>query len=82
MDGIKKVLVPKTNINDVLIEEKYKDKIEIIAVNTLTDVLKNALIGPGKQELLKKLREMRPPKITGKIELDSETNIAGKKIID
>jgi len=80
--GIKKVLVPKSNINDVLIEEKYKDKIEIIAVNTLTDVLKNALTGPGKQELLKKLKEMRPPKITGKIELDSETTIAGKNIIN
>ena len=47
--GIKKVLIPKSNINDVLIEEKYKDKIEIIAVSTLTDVLKNALTVPGKQ---------------------------------
>ena len=73
--GIKKVLVPKSNINDVLIEEKYKDKIEIIPVNTLTDVLKNALTGPGKIELLKKLKEMRPPRITGKIELDSEKKI-------
>jgi len=73
--GIKKVLVPKSNINDVLIEEKYKDKIEIIPVSTLTDVLKNALTGPGKTELLKKLKEMRPPRITGKIELDSEKKI-------
>ena len=80
--GIKKVLIPKSNINDVLIEEKYKDKIEIIPVNTLTDVLKNALIGPGKQELLKKLSEMKPPRITGKIELDSEKILTGKKIID
>ena len=80
--GIKKVLIPKSNINDVLIEEKYKDKIEIIPVTTLTDVLKNALIGPGKQELLKKLSEMKPPRITGKIELDSEKILTGKKIID
>jgi Lon-like ATP-dependent protease len=80
--GIKKVLIPKSNINDVLIEEKYKDKIEIIPVNTLTDVLKNALIGPGKQELLKKLSEMKPPRITGKIELDSEKILTGKNIID
>lgn len=80
--GIKKVLIPKSNINDVLIEEKYKDIIEIIPVNTLTDVLKNALIGPGKQELLKKLSEMKPPRIIGKIELDSEKILTGKKIID
>ena len=80
--GIKKVLIPKSNINDVLIEEKYKDKIEIIPVTTLTDVLKNALIGPGKQELLKKLSEMKPPRVTGKIELDSEKILTGKKIID
>jgi Lon-like ATP-dependent protease len=79
--GIKKVLVPKSNINDVLIEEKYKDKIEIIPVNTLTDVLINALTGKGKQELLKKLKEMRPPRVSGKIELDSEKIITSKKII-
>ena len=79
--GIKKVLVPKSNINDVLIEEKYKDKIEIIPVNTLTDVLKNALTGDGKLELLKKLKEMRPPRVSGKIELESEKIIPGKKII-
>ena len=78
--GIKKVLIPKSNLNDVLIEDKYKDKIEIIPVNTLTDVLNNALTGPGKQTLLKKLKEMRPPKITGKIELDSEQSNRKKTI--
>jgi Lon-like ATP-dependent protease len=80
--GIKKVLVPKSNLNDILIEEKYKDKIEIIPVNTLNEVLKNALTGPGKEELLKKLIEMRPPRITGKIELDSEKKLAKKNIIN
>jgi Lon-like ATP-dependent protease len=80
--GIRKVLIPKSNLNDVLIEDKYTDKIEIIPVTTLTDVLINALTGPGKQELLKKLKEMRPPKITGKIELDSEKAMSRKNIIN
>jgi Lon-like ATP-dependent protease len=70
--GIKKVLIPKANLDDVLIEDKYKDKIEIIPVETLNDVLENALVGEGKEELLKKLKAMRPPKITGKVELESE----------
>jgi len=61
--GIKKVLVPEANLNDVLIEDKYKGKIEIIPVETLSDVLENALVGEGKEELLRKLKTMRPPKI-------------------
>jgi Lon-like ATP-dependent protease len=73
--GIKKVLVPKANLNDVLIEDKYKDKIEVIPVETLTDVIENALIGEGKKELLKKLKDMKPPKVTAKIELESEKKI-------
>ncbi|MBU0497328.1 MAG: ATP-dependent protease LonB [Candidatus Thermoplasmatota archaeon] len=70
--GIKKVLIPKSNFLDVLIEDKYHEQIEIVPVETLTDVLENALIGDGKEQLLKKLRAMRPPKIIGKVELESE----------
>jgi len=70
--GIKTVLIPKANLNDVLIEDKYKKIIEIIPVETLTDVLQNALVGNGKEDLLRKLKEMRPPKIIGKVELESE----------
>jgi len=72
LTGIKTVLIPKANLNDVLIEEEFKDKIEIIPVETLNDVLKNALVGEGKEELLKKLKAMRPLKIVGKVELESE----------
>jgi Lon-like ATP-dependent protease len=70
--GIKTVLIPKANLNDVLIEDKYKKIIEIIPVETLTDVLQTALVGNGKDELLQKLKDMRPPKIIGKVELESE----------
>ena len=70
--GIKTVLIPKANLQDVLVEDKYKEKIEIIPVETLSDVLEHALVGEGKERLLKKLKDMRPPKIMGKVELDSE----------
>jgi Lon-like ATP-dependent protease len=73
--GIKTVLIPKANLNDVLIEDKYKEIIEIIPVETLTDVLQTALVGEGKEELLRKLKIMRPPKIIGKVESETERGI-------
>lgn len=56
--GIKKVLIPKSNMNDVLIEDRYKNKIEIIPVETLNDVLEHALIGKGKKGLLDKMQKI------------------------
>jgi Lon-like ATP-dependent protease len=53
--GLKKVLIPLDNMKDVLIEDRYKDKIEIISVETLKDVLDHALVGAKKDGLLKKL---------------------------
>ncbi len=56
--GITKVLIPKSNMHDVLIEERYKNKIEIIPVETLSDVLEHALIGKGKRGLLDKMQKI------------------------
>jgi Lon-like ATP-dependent protease len=56
--GIKKVLIPKSNLEDVFIEDRYRQKIEIIPVDTLSDVLEHALIGKGKTGLLKKMRKI------------------------
>jgi Lon-like ATP-dependent protease len=75
--GMKTVIIPKANLNDVLIEDKYKKIIEIIPVETLTDVLQTALVGEGKEDLLKRLKAMRPPKIIGKVEMESERKISG-----
>ena len=77
--GIKKVIIPKSNLNDVLIEDKYAEKIEVIPVETLNDVLENALTGAGKDELLRRLKNMRPPMITGKVELESEKKISASQ---
>ena len=73
--GITRVIIPKSNLNDVLLEDKYKGKIKIIAVETLTDVIDNALVGEGKKELLSKLKAMKPLKVSGKVELESEKKI-------
>ena len=53
--GLKKVLIPEENLKDVLLEDKYLGKIEVIPVRTLNDVLSHALVGARKEGLLKKL---------------------------
>jgi len=53
--GIKKVIIPEANMRDVLIEDEYKDKIEIIPVKTLVEVLEHALVGEEKRRLMEKL---------------------------
>jgi len=56
--GIKTVLIPRTNINDVLIEEKYKSMVTIIPVDTIDEVLKLALVPENVEGFLSKLRQM------------------------
>ena len=56
--GMKKVIIPESNMDDVLIEERYKNKIEIIPVNNMSDVLENALIGTGKDGLVTKMKKI------------------------
>ncbi len=41
--GIKKVVIPRSNERDVLLEKRYKGKIEIVTARTLVDVLKHSL---------------------------------------
>jgi Lon-like ATP-dependent protease len=57
--GIRKVVIPKANMMDVLIEERYREKIEVVPVDTLEEVLEHVLIGgPKKKGLLEKLVAM------------------------
>ena len=53
--GLKRVLIPEENMKDVLLEDKYLGKIEVIPVRTLNDVISYALVGARKEGLLKKL---------------------------
>ena len=57
--GMKKVLIPKSNMKDVMIEKKYEDMIEIIPTETLSDVLENILIsGSKKDQLIEKMKSI------------------------
>ncbi len=57
--GMKKVLIPKSNMKDVMIEKKYEDMIEIIPTETLSDVLENILIsGSSKDKLIAKMKNI------------------------
>ncbi|UTB31683.1 MAG: ATP-dependent protease LonB [Methanobacterium sp. ERen5] len=56
--GMKKVLIPYSNMDDVLIEERYKNKIEVIPVKNMSDVLEHALIGSGKASLVTKMKKI------------------------
>ena len=56
--GMKKVLIPASNMDDVLIEERYKNKIEVIPVENMSDVLEHALIGNGKEGLIEKMKKI------------------------
>ncbi|MDR0335294.1 MAG: ATP-dependent protease LonB, partial [Methanomassiliicoccaceae archaeon] len=48
--GVRKVLIPKENGKDVMIETKYYDMIDIVTVENLRDVLEHALIDCEKKE--------------------------------
>ena len=53
--GIKKLIIPRSNLGDVVIEDRYMDMIEIVPVDTLGDVLENALVScPEKESLVHK----------------------------
>ncbi|WP_432704059.1 ATP-dependent protease LonB [Methanothermobacter thermautotrophicus] len=56
--GIRKVLIPASNMGDVMIEKKYEDMVEIVPVETLGDVLEHALIGKGKESLIQRMQKI------------------------
>lgn len=61
--GIQTVLIPKSNMGDVLIEEIYKDKIKIIPVSNINEVLEYALVGKMKESFLDKIRNFSMDKM-------------------
>ncbi len=56
--GIKKVLIPKANMRDVLLESRYKSMVEVVPVETLREVLDQALTGPKKANFISRLTQM------------------------
>ncbi|HUK38182.1 MAG TPA: ATP-dependent protease LonB [Methanomicrobiales archaeon] len=56
--GIRKVLIPLANVDDVLIEERYRGMVEIIPVKTIEDVLTHALVTGLKEGYLTRIKNM------------------------
>jgi Lon-like ATP-dependent protease len=61
--GIRKVIIPWTNKDDVLIEEAYKDQVEIIPVKTISEVIEHSLVGTKKEGIREKLKELTDMKV-------------------
>ena len=58
--GLEKVIIPKSNLMDVILDEEHEGKIEIVPVSTVEEVLRHALVDcPKKEELLKKFEEIQ-----------------------
>ena len=53
--GIKRIIVPKVNMKDIIVEQKRLKDIEIIPVERIEDVLKESLDWKGKESILKKI---------------------------
>ncbi len=54
--GIKKVILPASNINDIVIDKKKLSKIKLIPVKKLSEALKEALDWKGNESILKKIK--------------------------
>ncbi|MBI4139696.1 ATP-dependent protease LonB [Candidatus Woesearchaeota archaeon] len=51
--GVKTVIVPKSNVGDITLDKNVLSKIKIVPVETIVDVLKNALDWKGKKTVLR-----------------------------
>lgn len=53
--GITKVIVPKSNVKDIIMDKAMASKVQIIPVETIIEVLREALDWKGKESILKKI---------------------------
>jgi len=56
--GIKTVIIPKANQDDVLIEDRYRSMVEIIPVSHIEEVLEAALVPQNRELFLDKLKKL------------------------
>jgi Lon-like ATP-dependent protease len=55
--GIKRVIVPKANLGDVILNDTDAKKIKIIPVKNIVNVLEHAMVWKGKEKILKKIKQ-------------------------
>jgi Lon-like ATP-dependent protease len=63
--GIKRVIIPRSNLEDVLIEDRYRTMVEVVPVDHIEEVLQNALVPENRAGFLSKLRKMAVNPTTG-----------------
>lgn len=56
--GIKTILIPRANIDDVLIEERWRNEVKVLPVDHIEDVLNYALVPDNKEGFLSKLKKI------------------------
>ena len=57
--GIERVVIPRANMQDVLMDEKWEEKVEVLPVDSLDEVLQHALVGAEeKVTLLERLAKV------------------------
>ncbi|MBN1167144.1 MAG: ATP-dependent protease LonB [Methanospirillaceae archaeon] len=54
--GIKTVIIPQSNLGDVLLEEKYKDMVQIIPVSSIDEVLEIALEPDNRDTFVSRIK--------------------------
>ena len=55
--GIKTVIIPKANEDDVLIEDRYREMVKIVPVSKISEVLELSLVGTEKESLLETIKK-------------------------
>ncbi len=53
--GVSTIIVPKSNLKDIIIPAEKSKKIKVIAVETIEEVLKESLDWKGKEKILKQI---------------------------
>ena len=71
--GVKTIVVPRANMQDVLLDDRFEDMVEVVAVDTLDEVMQYALIKheqkAGLVERLEAVIDRLTPEVQSKISL-------------
>lgn len=54
--GVKAVIVPRSNLKDIILSETDKKKIKVVPVDTIYEALEHSMEWKGRQAVLKKLK--------------------------
>ncbi|MFQ5887255.1 MAG: ATP-dependent protease LonB [Candidatus Hydrothermarchaeales archaeon] len=58
--GIKKVIIPYGNMDDIMIDKKNRNKIKIVPAKTLSTVLEEAFVAGEDKSMLEKIKDFIP----------------------